>query len=115
MMWVDTDVPSSLQQTARLEQMHWTDALLVCFVAVFLCSSYLFCYLYRRCCLWKRRSNEMARVPSATIMISDMEEPLLADSTYDNQLPTIESVPLAHEYQPTAPPLSWENDYRGFT
>ncbi|KAG2797541.1 hypothetical protein JG687_00010016 [Phytophthora cactorum] len=105
MMWVDPNTPSSLQQTARLQRMHWADALLVCFVAVFLCSSYLFCFLYRRCCLRKRRYNEMAHVSSATIMISDMEEPLLGDSTYDDQLPTIESVPLAHEYQPSAPPL----------
>ncbi|EEY65841.1 M96 mating-specific protein family [Phytophthora infestans T30-4] len=104
-MWIDTNVPSSLLQTARLEQRHWANTLLVFFVAVFLCSSYLFCFLYRRCCLCKRRHNEMALVPSATVMVSDMEEPLLGDSVYDGQVPTFEYVPLAHEYQPSAPPL----------
>ncbi|KAG7393568.1 hypothetical protein PHYPSEUDO_007405 [Phytophthora pseudosyringae] len=115
MMWVDTDAPSSLRQTARLQRMQWADALLVCFVAMFLCSSYLFCFLYRRCCLQKRRYHKMARVPSATIMVSDMEEPLLGGSSCDDQLPTFEAMPLAHEYQPSAPPLSWESEPRGFT
>ncbi|POM61433.1 M96 mating-specific protein family [Phytophthora palmivora] len=106
------NTPSSLQQTARLQQMRWAEALLVCFVAVFLCGSYLFCFFYRRCCLQKRRYHEMARVPSATIAVSDLEEPLLGDSHYD-QLPIIESVPLAHKYQPSAPPMNWENEHRG--
>ncbi|KAK1948244.1 hypothetical protein P3T76_000534 [Phytophthora citrophthora] len=114
MMWVDNDAPSSLRQAARFQRMQWADALLVCFVALFLCSSYLFCFLYRRCCLRKRRVNEMARVPSATFMVSDMEEPLLGDTIYNDQLATIEPVPLAHEYQPSAPPMSWDNEHRGF-
>ncbi|KAG6609883.1 M96 mating-specific protein family [Phytophthora cinnamomi] len=113
-MWVDVDAPSSQQQTARLQRMQWADALLVCFVAVFLCSSYLFCFLYRRCCLQRRRYNEMARVPTAAMMVSDMEEPLLGDPSYEDQLPTVQPVPLAHEYQPSAPPLSWDSDTRGF-
>ncbi|OWZ24826.1 M96 mating-specific protein [Phytophthora megakarya] len=115
-MWVDKNVLSSMQQTARLQQMQWAEGLLVCLVALFLCGSYLFCFLYRRCWLSKRRYCEMARVPSAAITVSDMEEPLLGDSNYENQLPIIDSVPLAHEYQPSAPPLlSWENEHRGFS
>ncbi|KAL4169933.1 hypothetical protein KRP22_010844 [Phytophthora ramorum] len=108
-MWIDTDAPSSLQQSARLQRMQWADAMLVCFVVVFLCSSYLFCFLYRRCCLRKQRHHQMARVPSATMMESDMEEPLLGVTNYD-PLPTIDPIPLSHEYQPSAPPLSWESE-----
>eukprot|EP00644_Phytophthora_capsici_P002247 jgi/Phyca11/568042/estExt2_Genewise1.C_PHYCAscaffold_270273 len=112
-MWVDNDAPSSQRRAARFQRMQWADALLVCFVTLFLCSSYLFCFLYRRCCLRKRRVNEMARVPNATIMVSDMEEPLLGDTMYNDQLPTIEAVPLAIEYQPSAPPMNWGSDHGG--
>jgi hypothetical protein len=55
----------------------------------------------------------MALVPSAAIAVSDIEEPLLGEYN-DDQLPTIEPVPLAHEFQPSAPPLSWESEHRGF-
>jgi len=112
-MRISSDAPSSLEQTARLQSMQWADTLLVCFVAIFLCSSYLFCFLYRRCCLRSRRHHGMALVPSAAIAVSDIEEPLLGEYN-DDQLPTIEPVPLAHEFQPSAPPLSWESEHRGF-
>lgn len=35
------------------------------------------------------------------------------DSSYEDQLPTVQPVPLAREYQPSAPPLSWDSDPSG--
>ncbi|RLN88220.1 hypothetical protein BBJ28_00008528 [Nothophytophthora sp. Chile5] len=103
-------------RTARLQRMQWADMLLVGFVAFFLCGSYLFCHLYRRCCLErnrrKQRSDKMARVPGATVLVSDMDEPLLGPPDYE-QPPLFDRSPPAYDYLPSAPPLSWESERRG--
>ncbi|CEG38150.1 uncharacterized protein PHALS_08239 [Plasmopara halstedii] len=104
-MWVDADPQYLLRQSTRPGRMHWANMLLVCLIAAILCTLYLACFQYRRCCCQEEHRREMARVPSATSMISDMEEPLLKASDFNEQSLTIESDSVAL-YQPSAPPFS---------